>query len=73
MPSSAVEADVCNRAIRPSNPNKTGVRPRFKDNLPDGGVLLDYAVRKPMQDADVDADGRVYQTDYEQRWQGAAE
>ncbi|MCW9044037.1 MAG: class I SAM-dependent methyltransferase [Pseudopelagicola sp.] len=62
-----------NRAIRPSNPNKTGVRPRFKDNLPDGGVLLDYAVRKPMQDADVDADGRVYQTDYEQRWQGAAE
>ena len=59
------------RAVRPSNPNKTGVRPRFKMDLPDGGVLLDYAVRKPAHD--VKAEGRVYQTDYEQRWQGAAE
>lgn len=57
------------RSIRPSNPNQTGVRPRIVGNLPNTSTILDYAVRKPAQEADSEV--RVYQTDYEQRWQAA--
>lgn len=60
-----------NRSVRPTNPNETGKRPRLNRALPDGGQILDYAVRKPAQE--VDASGRVYQTDYEGKWNRAAE
>ncbi len=54
------------RAVTPTNPNETGARPRISSKLPSGGIILDYAVRKPIQE--VDTSGQVYQTDYEAKW-----
>lgn len=55
------------RVITTTNPNETGKRPRLSGALPDGGIILDYAVRKPL--SDFRSADRVYQTDYENRWQ----
>lgn len=52
--------------VEVTNPNVTGLRPRFSRRLEDlGGLMLDYAVRKPVARA---GDGRAYQTDYLSRW-----
>ncbi|PSL17848.1 class I SAM-dependent methyltransferase [Shimia abyssi] len=54
------------RVVTTSNPNETGVRPRLKGKLPEGPVILTYAVRKPLSGA---GEGeKVYQSDYTQRW-----
>lgn len=55
------------RVITTTNPNETGKRPRLSGTLPEGGIVLNYAVRKPL--ADFLSAERVYQTDYENRWQ----
>lgn len=55
------------RVVTTTNPNETGKRPRLSGTLPDGGIILNYAVRKPL--ADFRSAERVYQTDYENRWQ----
>ncbi|MEP2531114.1 class I SAM-dependent methyltransferase [Shimia sp.] len=55
------------RVVTTSNPNKTGVRPRLQGKLPEGPVILTYAVRKPLEGAG-DGSDKVYQTDYQQRW-----
>jgi len=53
--------------VEMTNPNVTGLRPRFTRKLEDlGGLILDYAVRKPALRA---GDGRAYQTDYMARWE----
>jgi SAM-dependent methyltransferase len=57
------------KVITTTNPNVTGKRPRLSDTLPDGGIILDYAVRKPKSGAK-SAD-KVYQTDYMNRWENA--
>ncbi len=49
-----------------SNPNVTGRRPRLSAELPPGGIILNYAVRKP--DGKTRSGDRVYQTDYQNRW-----
>jgi SAM-dependent methyltransferase len=53
-----------------TNPNVTGKRPRLSSTLPEGGIILDYAVRKPAMGSRP-AD-KVYQTDYVNRWDDAA-
>ncbi len=59
--------------IAMTNPNKTGLRPRFSRQVDDlGQVLLDYAVRKPLLPGRSVA-GSAYQTDYALRWNKAAE
>ncbi|KIN70657.1 NADH dehydrogenase subunit I [Sulfitobacter noctilucae] len=50
-----------------TNPNETGKRPRLSATLPDGGIILNYAVRKPLKATKQST--KVYQTDYENRWQ----
>jgi hypothetical protein len=57
------------KVITTTTPNVTGKRPRLSDTLPDGGIILDYAVRKPKSGAK-SAD-KVYQTDYMNRWENA--
>lgn len=53
--------------VEMTNPNRTGRRPQFSRKLEDlGGLILDYAVRKPVAQA---GDGRAYQTDYMARWE----
>jgi len=60
-----------NRVVTTTNPNETGKRPRLSGELPAGGIILNYAVRKPKRSSkSVD---KVYQTDYENRWSTAAE
>lgn len=52
--------------VEATSPNVTGLRPRFSRRLEAlGGLMLDYAVRKPTAQA---GDGRAYQTDYLARW-----
>ncbi|MBO9407705.1 methyltransferase domain-containing protein [Shimia sp. R9_1] len=55
------------RSVGTTNPNETGVRPRLLGKLPDGPVILSYAVRKPLQKR-ADKGTKVYQTDYQARW-----
>lgn len=58
------------RVVKMTNPNITGKRPRLSGRVPDGGIILDYAVRKPrISDKTQQA---VYQTDYENRWKLAS-
>lgn len=53
--------------VEMTNPNVTGLRPRFSRKIEElGGLMLDYAVRKPAARA---GDGRAYQTDYLTRWE----
>ncbi|WP_439143428.1 class I SAM-dependent methyltransferase [Planktotalea sp.] len=59
------------KVVTTTNPNVTGKRPRLSGTLADGGIILNYAVRKPLKD--VKSGEKVYQTDYENRWQDAAE
>ena len=59
------------KVVTTTNPNVTGKRPRLSGQLADGGIILNYAVRKPLKDAGTGE--KVYQTDYENRWQDAAE
>lgn len=59
------------KVVTTTNPNVTGSRPRLSGPLADGGIILNYAVKKPMQP--VGNDAKVYQTDYENRWQSDAE
>ena len=60
-----------NRVVTTSNPNRTGVRPRLQGKLPEGPVILTYAVRKPLEGAG-DGSDKVYQTDYQKRWDDSA-
>ncbi len=56
-----------NQVVTTSNPNETGKRPRILGDLPVGvPLILDYAVQKPLDGGD--AGGRVFQTDYVQKW-----
>ena len=59
------------KVVTMSNPNETGKRPRLHGELSSGGIILNYAVRKPMRASK--ASTKVYQTDYENRWNVAAE
>ena len=59
------------KVVTTTNPNITGKRPRLSGTLADGGIILNYAVRKPLKE--VASGEKVYQTDYENRWQDAAE
>ena len=59
------------KVVTTTNPNVTGKRPRLSGPLADGGIILNYAVRKPLKGAK--SGEKVYQTDYENRWQDAAE
>jgi SAM-dependent methyltransferase len=58
-----------NSVVTTTNPNETGKRPRLSGELASGGIILNYAVRKPL--TDTHADGKVYQTDYVNRWDEA--
>lgn len=60
-----------NKVVTTTNPNETGKRPRLSAALADGGIILNYAVRKPK--TGTKSGDKVYQTDYENRWQDAAE
>jgi len=55
------------KVVAMTNPNVTGKRPRFSRKLPERGLILNYAVRKP--EGAIPSDAGVYQTDYEVRWQ----
>lgn len=58
-----------NRVVTTTNPNETGKRPRLSGELAPGGIILNYAVRKPKKG---DSTGeKVYQTDYVNRWDEA--
>jgi SAM-dependent methyltransferase len=59
------------KVVTTTNPNDTGVRPRLSGELPGGGIILNYAVRKPKRSAGTGK--TVYQTDYQNRWAQAAE
>jgi SAM-dependent methyltransferase len=59
------------KVVTMTNPNETGKRPRLSGDLPTGGIILNYAVRKPARS--VKDSGKVYQTDYQKRWEDAAE
>ncbi|WP_297772415.1 class I SAM-dependent methyltransferase [uncultured Roseovarius sp.] len=54
------------KVVTTTNPNVTGKRPRLSGALAEGGIILDYAVRKPQR-ATKSAD-KVYQSDYLNRW-----
>lgn len=58
-----------NKVVTTTNPNETGKRPRLSDKLAPGGILLIYAVRKPLERRGP-GDGRAYQTDYVEKWKG---
>lgn len=53
--------------VETTNPNVTGKRPRLSGKLADGGIILNFAVRKPK--GKTRSGNKVYQTDYENRWQ----
>lgn len=57
------------KVVTTTNPNVTGKRPRLSGPLAEGGIILDYAVRKP--EGDSGSADRVYQTDYLNRWTAA--
>ncbi|MCX7560663.1 class I SAM-dependent methyltransferase [Sulfitobacter sp. F26204] len=59
------------KVVATTNPNITGKRPRLSGKLSDGGIILNYAVRKPLKKLSSGED--VYQTDYQNRWRQAAE
>ncbi|MCK0151191.1 class I SAM-dependent methyltransferase [Marivita sp. S6314] len=59
------------KVVTTTNPNETGKRPRLSGDLPGGGIILNYAVRKPKR-ATKSGD-KVYQTDYQNRWEIAAQ
>lgn len=59
------------KVVTTTNPDVTGKRPRLSGVLADGGIILNYAVRKPEKATG--SGEKVYQTDYENRWQDAAE
>ncbi|WP_439524119.1 class I SAM-dependent methyltransferase [Marivita sp.] len=59
------------KVVTTTNPNETGVRPRLSGDLPGGGIILNYAVRKPLKAQS--SNPKVYQSDYVNRWQEAAE
>ncbi|WP_292287227.1 class I SAM-dependent methyltransferase [Marivita sp.] len=59
------------RVVKMTNPNITGKRPRLSDRVPDGGIILDYAVRKPRVSGKTPK--AVYQTDYENRWESISD
>ncbi|WP_299425006.1 methyltransferase domain-containing protein [uncultured Shimia sp.] len=61
-----------NRAVTTTNPNETGSRPRLKGKLPDGPIILSYAVRKPMKSVR-GGSRKVYQSDYQNRWSDSAD
>ncbi|EAQ23145.1 class I SAM-dependent methyltransferase [Roseovarius sp. 217] len=54
------------KVVTTTNPNVTGKRPRLSGSLAEGGIILDYAVRKPKRSTK-SAD-KVYQSDYVNRW-----
>lgn len=60
-----------NKVVTTTNPNITGRRPRLSGELASGGIILNYAVRKPLSEAS--SGDKVYQTDYMSRWQEAEE
>ncbi|OUS08357.1 hypothetical protein A9Q96_02555 [Rhodobacterales bacterium 52_120_T64] len=55
-----------NKVVTTTNPNITGKRPRLSGALTSGGIILNYAVRKPKHR--VKSGGKVFQTDYMNRW-----
>ncbi|MGC1506271.1 MAG: class I SAM-dependent methyltransferase [Sulfitobacter sp.] len=57
------------KVVTTTNPNETGKLPRLSAPLPDGGIILNYAVQKPLK-ATKSSD-KVYQSDYEKRWKDA--
>lgn len=59
------------KVVTTTNPNETGKRPRLSGPLADGGIILNYAVRKPK--TATKSGDKVYQTDYMNRWKDAAE
>ncbi|MFP7569479.1 methyltransferase [Marivita sp. S2033] len=59
------------KVVTTTNPNETGARPRLSGDLSPGGIILNYAVRKPMKAQS--ANTKVYQTDYVNRWQTTAQ
>lgn len=59
------------KVVTTTNPNETGKRPRLSGPLVGGGIILNYAVRKPMRAAS--SNTKVYQSDYVNRWEQAAE
>lgn len=59
------------KVVRTTNPNETGKRPRLSAPLSNGGILLNFVVRKPQKS--VSSNTKVYQSDYSNRWNLAAE
>lgn len=59
------------KVVTTTNPNITGKRPRLSHELSAGGIILNYAVRKPK--GRTRSGNKVYQTDYENRWQDSAD
>lgn len=57
------------KVVTTTNPNETGVRPRLSADLAAGGIILNYAVRKPAKEKV--AASKVYQSDYKNRWDQA--
>ncbi|MBK5934213.1 hypothetical protein C8N32_10261 [Rhodovulum imhoffii] len=55
------------KAVRTSNPNVTGKRPRLLGDIPSTPIMLDYAVRKTRPSGQ--APQGAYQTDYLEHWQ----
>jgi SAM-dependent methyltransferase len=59
------------KVVTTTNPNVTGKRPRLSGSLADGGIILNYTVRKPKRSTK--SASKVYQSDYQKRWDDAAE
>ncbi len=55
-----------NKVVMTTNPNETGKRPRLSGQLPNGGIILNYAVRKPLEERH--SSDKVYQSDYINQW-----
>ena len=55
------------KVVTTTNPNVTGKRPRLSGPLADGGIILNFSVRKPAIARN--SSDKVYQTDYAHRWQ----
>jgi SAM-dependent methyltransferase len=62
---------VSQEPIKMTDPNVTGRRPRPIGDMPNGRILLNYAVRKPL--IPLANQGKALQTDYVQRWSEAGD
>jgi SAM-dependent methyltransferase len=62
---------VSQEPIKMTDPNVTGRRPRPIGTMPNGRIILNYAVRKPM--SPMTNPGKALQTDYVQRWSEAGD